>query len=59
MEFYAKLFAFNLTWRETPIRRIASYAHPKGVLTKPGMDNHDGDHGRFYVGLPPLRIAID
>ena len=58
MEFYPKLFAFNLTWREKPIRRIASYAHPKGVLTKPGMDNHAGDHGQFYGGLPSLRPAI-
>jgi hypothetical protein len=42
--FYPKLFAFNISWHERPVRRIDSFALPKGCLTKPGMDNHAGAH---------------
>jgi hypothetical protein len=55
MEFYPTRAAFNLTWREEPERRIDSYASPRGCLTKPGMDNHAGDHSACYPGFPPLR----
>jgi hypothetical protein len=44
MEFYPKLWAFNLTWSEAPKRIISSYAAPNGILTRPGMPNHDGSH---------------
>ncbi len=57
MEFYPKLFAFNLSWHEKPSRRILSYAHPKGLLTRPGMANHHGSHATAYVGLPTLAGA--
>ncbi|MEO8175464.1 MAG: hypothetical protein ABI626_02245 [Sphingomicrobium sp.] len=30
LEFYPKLWAFNIGWHERPQRRIASYAEPKG-----------------------------
>lgn len=53
--FFPKLAAFNLQWREQPERRIDSYISPRGCLTKPGMDNHDGDHSRWYEGLPALK----
>jgi len=46
--FYPKLGAFNLGWSETPERQIDSYVTPKGTLTKPGMDNFEGDHSEFY-----------
>ena len=46
--FYPKLCAFNISWHEKPIRRIDSYIAPKGFLTKPGMDNHEADHSKFY-----------
>jgi hypothetical protein len=48
MWFYPQLGAFNLGWSEKPERRIDSYVAPKGCLTKPGMDNHDGDHSAAY-----------
>ena len=54
MCFYPKLFAFNLNWHENPKRRIDSYAHPKGCLTKPGMANHEGNHAAEYAGFPSL-----
>lgn len=55
MEFYPIRAAFNLTWREEPERRIDSYASPRGCLTKPGMDNHAGDHSASYPGFPALK----
>lgn len=51
MEFYPVYWAFNITWHEKPQRRISSYAHPKGYLTKPGMANHDGNHEEFWSGI--------
>ena len=49
--FYPKLAAFNIGWHEKPVRRIDSYVSPKGCLTKPGMDNHEGDHEAAYAGM--------
>jgi hypothetical protein len=54
MYFFPKLSAFNLTWHEKPKRVISSYIAPKGILTKLGMDNHDGDHSEYYQGFPNL-----
>lgn len=48
MYFFPKLGAFNLTWSEKPARTIRSYVSPKGTLTKPGMDNFEGDHSALY-----------
>ncbi|MCJ8517970.1 hypothetical protein ABID21_000499 [Pseudorhizobium tarimense] len=56
--FFPKLWAFNIQWHERPVRRITSYAQPRGVLTKPGMANHAGDHSLHYHGLPPP-AAVD
>lgn len=53
--FFPKLWAFNIQWHERPVRRIMSYAEPRGVLTKPGMANHEGDHSGRYEGLPELK----
>jgi len=50
--FFPKLWAFNIQWHERPIRRITSYVAPRGVLTKPGMANHEGDHSKWYQGFP-------
>lgn len=52
--FFPKLAAFNIHWHERPERRIDSYTPPKGVLTKPGMANHDVDHSECYKGFPAL-----
>ena len=54
MAFYPKYAAFNLRWREKPVRRIVSFAPPEGCLTEPGMANHDGDHSSDYPGFPAL-----
>jgi hypothetical protein len=52
MEFYPKFAAFNLTWREEPVRRIYSQTPPRrGWLTKPGMANHAGRHDAAYGAL--------
>jgi len=54
LQFFPKLVAFNIGWHENPRRRISSYARPRGLLTKPGMANHDGDHSALYPGFPEL-----
>lgn len=51
LQFYPKFFAFNISWHESPKRRITSYVAPRGILTKPGMDNHDGWHGSQWSDL--------
>lgn len=50
--FFPKLWAVNIQWHERPTRRISSYAEPRGVLTKPGMANHEGGHAALYQGFP-------
>jgi hypothetical protein len=54
LQFFPKLAAFNIGWHELPRRRISSFVPPRGLLTKPGMPNHDGDHSDQYRGFPPL-----
>jgi hypothetical protein len=55
LQFFPKLFAFNIGWHEHPKKRITSFVAPLGLLTKPGMKNHDGDHQVEYQGFPTLR----
>ncbi|WP_295007088.1 hypothetical protein [uncultured Dechloromonas sp.] len=50
--FFPKLAAFNIQWHEKPVRRIDSYVAPKGCLTRPGMENHTGNHCEWYVDFP-------
>ena len=52
--FFPKLAAFNINWHERPQKAIGSYIEPKGCLTKPGMDNHEGNHAEWYYGFPEL-----
>jgi hypothetical protein len=54
LQFFPKLAAFNIGWHELPRRHISSFAPPRGVLTKPGLPNHGGDHSDQYRGFPPL-----
>ena len=54
LQFFSKLAAFNIAWHERPKRRIYSFIPPRGLLTKPGMANHDGSHADFYDGFPQL-----
>lgn len=51
MFFFPKLWAFNLSWHERPVRRIDSHAKPKGCLIKPGMANHGGPHSDEWGDL--------
>lgn len=50
--FFPKLCAFNINWHQRPVRRIDSHIAPKGCLTKPGDDGHEGDHSASYEGFP-------
>lgn len=52
---FPKLWAMNIQWHEKPARRIRSFAEPRGVLTKIGMPNNEGDHSEHYVGFPALK----
>lgn len=53
--FFPWLCAFNIRWYEGPSEREIAYSFPpeKGVLTKAGMDNFEGDHSDLYPGFPP------
>jgi hypothetical protein len=55
LQFFPKLCAFNIQWRDQPERRIDSFIAPKGCLTRPGMANHETDHADWYAGFPALR----
>ena len=52
LQFFPELCAVNIQWHERPRRRIDSFIAPRGCLTKPGMDNHGGDHSAWYAGFP-------
>jgi hypothetical protein len=54
LQFFPKLFAFNIGWHEAPKRTIYSFIAPRGFLTKPGFLDHDGDHSHLYEGFPNL-----
>lgn len=49
--FFPKRAAFNIQWHEQPSRTIYSFVPPKGFLTKPGYDNHTGDHTTHYADM--------
>lgn len=52
MEFFPKLAAFNLQWREEPERSIYSFIPPRrGRLTTPGRDNWEGMHEEAYAAM--------
>jgi hypothetical protein len=55
LQFFPKLAAFNIGWRERPRRRIDSFIAPRGCLTRQSMANHPGDHSACYTGFPALR----
>ena len=55
LQFFPKLTAFNIAWCELPRRAIYSFVNPRGLLTKPGMANHEGDHSHLYKSFPTLR----
>lgn len=52
MEFFPKLWAFNLGWHEVPQRSIYSHiTGSKGYLTRRGMANHAGSHEAEWQGI--------
>jgi hypothetical protein len=52
MEFFPKFAAFNLQWREEPIRGIYSFIPPRrGRLTEPGRANWAGRHDEAYAAM--------
>lgn len=57
VQFYPKLAAFNILWREEGCDGIDSFIAPKGKLTRPGMENFDGDHSGWYEGFPPPGVV--
>ena len=69
MEFYPRIAAFNLTWREKEPRheiraqtgcadaRDGGGCSPR-ILTKPGCRNYEGDHSEHYQGFPGIQPAI-
>jgi len=54
LQFFPTLCAFNIRWHGKPERIISSFIAPRGILTKPGMDNFTEDHSRLYEGFPQL-----
>jgi len=52
LQFFPKLAAFNIGWHERPKRRIDSFIPPRGCLTRPGMESHEGDHSQAYSFFP-------
>lgn len=54
LQFFPKLGAFNIAWNEMPVRSIYSWVKPRGLLTRPGYENHEGDHSDQYEGFPQL-----
>ena len=71
MEFYPLNAAFNLTWREKEPRRDIRMCggwtchaarlgdgYGRRILTKPGCNDHQGDHSEHYQGFPGIQPAI-
>ena len=56
LQFFPKLCAFNIQWRDPPQRRIDSFIRPRGCLTKPGTPGHDHSHSHWYRDLPPSHL---
>lgn len=52
LEFFPKFAAFNLQWREHPIRAVYSFIPPRrGRLTAPGKPNWSGRHDGAYAAM--------
>lgn len=52
MEFFPKFAAFNLQWRQDPVRSIYSYIPPRrGRLTQPEKPNWDGRHEKAFAAM--------
>lgn len=57
MEFYPRCWAFNLNWRENPVRAISSQIPgQRGYLTRPGMSNHAGSHEAEWHDIVAMSV---
>jgi hypothetical protein len=56
LQFFLKLFAFNIGWHEAPKRTIYSFIDPRGYLTRPGFPNHESNHRLLYDSFPALGV---
>jgi hypothetical protein len=54
MFFFPKRAAFNLTWREEPARRIASYIAPKGLIPQEDV----ATRAARYADFPAFRGIV-
>lgn len=54
MQFFPKLCAFNIGWRENPVRTIHSFIEPKGALFRAGVPEQ-GEHAGMYADFPAFR----
>lgn len=55
--FFPKLCAFNIQWREEPLREIRSNIPPKGLLVRKGDPDWDQSHAEWYADFPEPRQA--
>lgn len=53
--FYPTLGTCDVSWHQKPIKEIFSFVEPEGLLMKPGMDHHGGDHSVRYRDM--LQVA--
>lgn len=59
LHFFPRGAAFNIGWREIPLKQIKSYVAPRGTLTKRGMKNQTISHARWYKGFPERRASSE
>lgn len=53
MTFFRRMWAFNISWREKPIRQIHNWIETPRCLAKPGMENHGASHEHLWAGILP------
>lgn len=51
--FFRRYWAFNINWRENPVRQIYNWMEVPRWLTKPGLENHAGSHEQQWAGILP------
>ena len=56
--FFPRLAAFNIRWHEAPVRRVDSYAAPKGCLIQPGTVGARNMHQDAYIGFPTFNAPL-
>ena len=53
MTFFRRYWAFNVNWRENPVRQVYNWMEVPRWLTKPGMENNTGSHEQLWSGILP------